>query len=152
MTRIVLANIPTITSVAVMRSHLSILSGSKLSRRSSSQKEMYPIFFWRSYPKVVENEIPKRVQKRVQKPIQFCEKCDPKTDPITDPKKKQKRFPFQNFWISFWISFWIDVFRNVLGSLFRSFFAQSVGQQFHQVLDVFLHPFYKILDLAARAI
>ena len=61
-------------------------------------------------------------------------------------------WPLKTNWISFWISFWIDVFRNVLGSLFRSFFAQSVGQQFHQVLDVFLHPFYEILDLAARAI
>ena len=105
-----------------MRSHLSILSGSKLSRRSSSQKEMYPIFFWRSYPKVVENRIPKRVQKRVQKPIQFCEKCDPKTDPKTDPKKNRKDFP-------------LKIFGSVFGSVFGSmFFATFWGHFFDRFL------------------
>ena len=105
-----------------MWSHLSILSGSKLSRRSSSQKEMYPIFFWRSYPKVVENEIPKRVQKRVQKPIQFCEKCDPKTDPKTDPKKNRKDFP-------------LKIFGSVFGSVFGSmFFATFWGHFFDRFL------------------
>ena len=109
-----------------MRSHLSILSGSKLSRRSSSQKEMYPIFFWRSYPKVVENRIPKliqkRVQKRVQKPIQFCEKCDPKTDPKTDPKIKRKDFP---------LKFFGSVFGSVFGSMF---FATFWGHFFDRFL------------------
>ena len=76
-----------------MRSHLSILSGSKLSRRSSSQKEMYPIFFGahiqklskigsQNWSKNVSKNVSKNlsknrsnfaknaIQKPIQKPIQ----------------------------------------------------------------------------------
>ena len=61
-----------------MRSHLRILSGSKLSRRSSSQKEMYPIFFGahiqklskigsQNWSKNVSKNVPKNVTKNVSK-------------------------------------------------------------------------------------
>ena len=76
-----------------MRSHLRILSGSKLSRRSSSQKEMYPIFFGahiqklskigsQNWSKNVSKNVSKNlsknrsnfaknaIQKPIQKPIQ----------------------------------------------------------------------------------